>query len=304
MSGTLLIAALAATCALLVIAMVLATCGARGKALPEIKAGSQWRAALLVRLLFLLLGISVAIQLAQSSSSRYLMIAPAVVGLALMAGVLVSELVIKAPVEPGLRTARLEQRSIRSYIAPQSVKLVGALLVIHIAVMAFTTLIAIPDDLGRPGRAIGFVHEFGASWSTPFPGSYYTSWQFLMVLLLTAVAALSLFQVVRRPRGFAHDERSEDALRLSSAATVVGAFGASIALSHVGIAGIAAMQLLSESTTEASGDNYVITAPGWFLPAGIAILLTAIFALLVGIKLGVAALVPNREVKQRDREAA
>ncbi len=211
---------------------------------------------------------------------------------------------IKAPSPQGSRTARLKQRSIRSYISPQSAKLVGALLLVHLLVMAFTTIVAVPDDLGRAGRAIGFETEYGGSWSTPFPGSYYTSWQFMMVLPLIAVAAASLFQVVRRPRGFANDERSEDALRRSSAATVIGAFGVSIALSHIGISAIAGMHLISESTTSITTDTHVVTAPSWFLPAGIIILVTALFALFVGLRLGIAALLPGREVTYREHATA
>jgi hypothetical protein len=245
-----------------------------------VSSSNQWRAVLGIRVLFLILGIVVAGGLIESGLARNMMIAPTAVGYFLVLGVFLGEAVVKAPRPSGVRAAGMKARSLRSYIDRASLRSLLALLAIHVTVLVFTTAIAIPDDMGRPGRAIGYSNDVGGSWSTPFPG----------LIVFTGLAA---FWVVRRPRGYSRDFESEEAMRTSSVATVLGALGVSVAVAHIGLAGVAAMHLISQSTTKNLTTDAVLSAPSWFLPAGIVVLMTVVLALVIGVRLAAATVFPR-----------
>lgn len=263
-----------------------------------VSSSNQWRAVLVIRVLFLILGIVVAGGLIESGLARNMMIAPTAVGYFLVLGVFLGEAVVKAPRPNGVRAAGMKARSLRSYIDRASLRSLLALLAIHVTVLVFTTAIAIPDDMGRPGRAIGYSNDVGGSLSTPFPGSYYTSTQLVLVAGLIVFTGLAAFWVVRRPRGYSRDFESEEAMRTSSVATVLGALGVSVAVAHIGLAGVAAMRLISQSTTKNLTTDAVLSAPAWFLPAGIVVLMTVVLALVIGVRLAAATVFP-RNVRAR-----
>ncbi len=258
----------------------------------------QWRAVLVIRMLFVALGIVVAGSLIDSGLARNMMIAPTVVGYFLVLGVFIGEALVKTPRPSGTRAAVMKARSLNSYIDRASFRSLVILLAIHAVVLIFTTAIAVPDDMGRPGRAIGYSNDLGGSWSTPFPGSYYTSTQLWLVAGLIIFTGLAAAWVVRRPRGYSTDFESEEAMRMSSVATVIGALGVSVAVAHVGLAGVAAMHLISQSTTKTLTPDAALSPPSWFLPVGIAILITVVVALVIGVRLAAATIFP-RNVGER-----
>ena len=265
---------------------------------------SQWRAVLTIRVLFLILGLAVGASLIASDSARTMMAGPAAAGYILIFGVFIGEIVIRSPRPKGIRSAGLTARSVQSYVDRSSARDLLILLVLHLCVLAFTTAVAVPDELGDAGRAIGYSNGDFSTWGAPFPGSYYSTRLVLLAVGLVLLAGIAVVRVVRRPRGYSDDVQVEEAMRTSSVATIAGALGVSLAISHVGVAGVATMQLLSLARQNTSADGVEIAAPGWFLPAGIVVGLTLVWAIVVGFKLGAHVIFPRKEVATHDIVAA
>lgn len=256
-------------------------------------ARKQWRFVLLIRVVGLVAGILVGASLAASSSSRLMMIAPGVVGLFVILGVIVGEAFIKSPAVSGSRSAAVAPRRISDYVDKKAFRMALVLTGVHVITLVFTSLTASTDDLGRSGRAIGYEFANGSTSRTPYPGTYYTVWQIMLLIGLILLTALALYVVVKRPRGYANALTDEDSMRRTSVATVVAAFGLSVALSQVGIAGIAAIQLISSGQ---SNSHAGVTPPAWMLPSGIVLAVTVVFAIAVGFILAIRVFSAPKEV--------
>jgi TRAP-type C4-dicarboxylate transport system permease small subunit len=147
--------------------------------------------------------------------------------------------------------------------------------VLHLATVALTTASASTDDMGRAGRQIAARCGNTGSAATPYPGSFYSVPLILLLVVIALATAAALTAVVRRPRGFAPDDVGDDVLRQRSATRVLGAAGAAVAASHVGIAFFAGTALLRMDCQRAWMDpvGWVLVATmaaallllGWFL---------------------------------------
>jgi hypothetical protein len=206
---------------------------------------------------------------------RGTMLVPAVLGLFGVAGVGLAETLVRPQRPIGLRTASLAPRRVADYLPRALTVAVAGITVLHLATLALTTASASTDDMGRAGRQIAARCGNTSSAATPYPGSFYSVPLILLLVVIALATAAALTAVVRRPRGFAPDDVGDDVLRQRSATRVLGAAGAAVAASHVGIAFFAGTALLRMDCQRAWMDpvGWVLVATmaaallllGWFL---------------------------------------
>lgn len=175
---------------------------------------------------------------------RGTMLVPAVLGVFVVAGVGFGETVVRPQRTTGLRTASLAPRRVVDYLPRALAIAVGGITALNLATLALTTTTASTDDLGRAGRQVAAQCGNAGSAASPYPGSFYSVPLAVLVLLIGLATVAALMAVVRRPRGFAPDDVTDDVLRQRSTTRVLAAAGAAVAASHVGIAFFAGTALL------------------------------------------------------------
>lgn len=201
---------------------------------------------------------------------RGTMLVPAVLGLFVVAGVGLAETVVRPQRPTGPRTASLAPRRVADYVPRPLATAVAGITALHLATLALTTTTASTDDMGRAGRQIAAQCGDTGSGAGPYPGSFYAVPLILLLLVIGLVGAAALTAVVRRPRGFAPDDVGDDELRYRSTTRVLGAAGAAVAASHVGIAFFAGTAMLRMDCQSA-----------WMLPVGWALMASILAALLL-----------------------
>jgi hypothetical protein len=201
---------------------------------------------------------------------RGTMLAPAVLGIFVVAGVGLGETVVRPQRPTGPRTASLAARREADYLPRALSTAVAGITVFHLATLALTTATASADDMGRAGRQVAAQCGNIGSGASPYPGSFYSVPLTLLLLVIGLATAAALRAVVRRPRGFAPDDVGDDVLRQRSATRVLAAAGAAVAAGHVGIAFFAGTALLRMDCQSA-----------WMDPAGWVLLASVPVALLL-----------------------
>lgn len=236
----------------------------------------EWRFVQATLLASVVVGVVAAWFLAgRLELGRGAMLVPSVLGFFVVAGVALSETVVRPARPAGVRTASLAPRRVADYLQRPLMTAVVAVTTLHVATLVLATATASADDLGRAGRRV--AAECGASGSAagPYPGSFYSAPLGLVLLATGLAAAAALVTVVRRPRGFAHDEVGDHVLRTRSTTRVLAAFGAAVAASHAGVVFFTATALLGMECKGAwmapVGGLLLVSVPGavvllgWFL---------------------------------------
>lgn len=201
---------------------------------------------------------------------RGAMLAPAILGVSLVAGVGLGETVVRPRRPAGPRTASLETRQVTEYLPRGVTTVVVATAALHLAALTLTTATASADDMGRAGRQVAAQCGGTGSVASPYPGSFYSGPLTALLVVMGLATLAALMAVVRRPRGFAPDEVGDDVLRRASTTRVLAAAGAALAASHAGIAFFAGTALLRMDCQRP-----------WMAPVGWALLASVPVALLV-----------------------
>ena len=205
------------------------------------------------RLLGALAGLLAAVALAMAGDAwlgRVMLLAPMAVGAGALLGVIVGEWTARSPL-PLARTASLRRRTLGAVLPRSSAVQLGVGVVGVVAVLITGSLMASPDDLGRPGRALtrvctavqdGQIVELASSRG-PWPGSYYTIPAALAVLVVLVLATVAARVVVGRRRPSAEDAALDDQLRRWSVMSVAAATGVTLRLTAAPLALAMAMIL-------------------------------------------------------------
>lgn len=235
------------------------------------------------RLSGVLVGAVVAVWSAeQGPLGRGLLLAGPLFALCLLVAVVAGELRVRAPQGP-TRSADLEVRRVGDYLPRVLSRAVVGATALLVALLALTTALGSPDDLGRAGRSLSRVcSAVSAESRGPWPGSFYALPLAAVVLAGLLVAGLALTRVVTRPRQ-GEDVALDEALRRSSAAAVTAAVGLLVTVPLVGVGLVAAPGLLQ-----------VCAAPAWWTATGWALLAVVPGALLLGLWCAAGLLLPVR----------
>lgn len=238
----------------------------------------EWVTVVGIRVAGALVGLGAAVALAAAlDGGRGVVLAPAVAGLGVLAGVALGETVVRPRRTTGPRSASLRPRTAWAYVPrPLGLTLLGVL-VVHLATLALTTATA---DRGRSFSCR--VGEFSAS-NGPYPGSSYSVPLLVVLAVVGVVAAVAARVVVQRPRGYAVDEAGDDILRRRSLTVIVAATGLAVAATHVGVALAAASAL-----------GNVACAPLWAERTATLLLLTVPVAFLAACWCGVRLFLNDR----------
>ena len=240
---------------------------ARGR----VATGDEWKRVRLMWAAAVLIGGAVAWLLQGSLDlGRGTMLAPAILGVSVVAGVGLGETVVRPRRPAGPRTASLVTRHVTDYLPRGLTTVVVAMTALHLATLTLTTATASADDMGRAGRQVAARCGDTGSAAGPYPGSFYSAPLTLLLVVMGITTLAALMAVVRRPRGFAPDEVGDDALRRWSTTRVLAAAGAALAASHAGIAFFAGAALLRMDCQRA-----------WMAPAGWGLLASVPVALLL-----------------------
>lgn len=195
---------------------------------------------------------------------RGLLLAAPLFGLAVLIGVLLGELTVKAP-SGATRRAEVSVRRVRDYL-PRALSTVVAIAGTELLVLlVLTTAAGSADDLGRAGRSLARRCSREVSESHgPWAGSFYSAPLALILGLGLAAAILTLHRIVRRPRPGDPDlvAAADDALRRGSARAVVGACGVLLTIPLIGVSLVTAGALHGISCRPAWWDPAAITLTG------------------------------------------
>lgn len=207
--------------------------------------------------------------LTTSTLGRGVLIAAPLLALGVLTGVSVGQLRAQAPDGP-VRTAGLTPRRLLDHLPKQLTMAVVPATGLLPVVLAFTTAVGGPDDLGRSGRAL--FRQCGAASAerhTPWPGSFYSLQLSAVVVTGLVIAAYALHRVARRPDQ-GEDSLVEDSLRAAAARSVTAAFGLLVSLTLAGVLLLTANGLLG-----------ITCHPAWWTVLGTGSLLLAplLFAL-------------------------
>jgi hypothetical protein len=203
----------------------------------------------------------------QGGLGRGLLLAAPLFALCVLAGVLVGELMVRAPGGP-VRRAALDVRRIRDYVPRalgSAVLGAGTLLAL---LLVLTTAAGSPDDMGRAGRdLVRRCSAVMAEGAGPWPGSYYTLPLAVVVLVGLLAAGVVLTRIVRRP--LQSDDRGVDeALRRSAAGAVTAAVGLLIGVPLAGVSVVAGAALAG-----------ITCRPEWWTISAIALAALAVASL-------------------------
>ncbi|MEJ5946803.1 hypothetical protein WDZ17_16015 [Pseudokineococcus basanitobsidens] len=188
-------------------------------------------------------GVVAALVLASAGTlGRGPLLAPAALGLGVLAGVLVGELAVR-PRRTGVRSASLETRRVRDLLPRPTAAVVAATTVFLLGLLVVTTATASPDDLGRPGRSLAGSCSAGTSFARgPWPGSYYSLPLAVAVLVGLLAAALVLRRVAARPAvgGTPELDEADLVLRRRAGAAVTAAVGVLVSAPLAGVLAVSA----------------------------------------------------------------
>jgi hypothetical protein len=226
------------------------------------------------------IGVIVGVIAARSGDlGMGLLTAAPLFGLCVLMGVLIGELTVRPPHGPA-RTAAVEVRRIRDYLPRQLSRVVAGASGVLLVLLAATTSVGDPDDMGRPGRWLtGRCSPDTVESNGPWPGLFYTGRLAAVVLVGLLIAYLA----VRRRSGSTSDLAVDDALRRRSARVVTGAVGVLVTIPLAGVCLTAAGVLLRPSC-----------APMWWKIMGWG-LLALIPASLVMVSWCVAAILTPKD---------
>ena len=268
---------------LLVVGLLVAALLARPPLPVPERLGAVARSTLRWRLAGLLVGVLAAGASALSGGlGRGVLLAVPLLCLCVLLGVVAGELRVRPPATH-VRSAALEVRSPRDALPPRLTAATGTATVVLGALLAFTSAVASPDDLGRAGRALTRVCSPVSGQSrTPWPGSFYALPLAVLVVVGLALAAAALVSVARRPRQ-GEDVRLDDTLRRQAATAVVAAVGLLVTVPLVGTGLLAASGLLQ-----------VCAVPATWTTVGVALLVVVPLALALGTWCAALLVLPGR----------
>ena len=233
--------------------------------------GEEWKWVRLMWATAVLIGGVVAWLLQRNLDlGRGSMLAPAILGVSVVAGVGLGETVVRPRRPAGPRTASLVTRHVTDYLPQGLTTVVVAIAAVHLATLTLTTVTASADDMGRAGRQVAAQCGDTGSASSPYPGSFYSGPLTVLLVVMGIATLAALMAVVRRPRGLAPDEVGDDVLRRWSTTRVLAAAGAALAASHAGIAFFAGTALLRMDCQR-----------DWMVPVGWALVASVPVALLL-----------------------
>lgn len=162
-----------------------------------------------------------------------------VLGVCVLVGVVVGELLGARGRRQRVRVAALEVRRVQDYLPTHLTTAVAVTAFTLCVLLAVTTAMGSEDDMGRPGRRLTQQCSMAMTASHgPWPGSFY-SVPLVGVEVLGGVIALVALRslVLRRRHGTDPVALSaDDAQRRRSAAAVVGSLGVLVSLPLAGVA--------------------------------------------------------------------
>ena len=213
---------------------------------------------------------------------RGLLLAPAVLTLGVLMGVVGGQLRISAPDGP-VRSAGLAVRRVGDHLPLRLTAAVVAVTVLLVLVLLLTTALGSPDDLGRSGRAL--MRQCSATSGEsrgPWPGSFYSLPLAATVLTGLALAAFTLRRIVQRPAQ-GEDPAVDADLRIAATRSVTAAVGLLVSVPLIGVALLSAQGLLGISC-----------GPVWWDVVGIALLLTVPLLLTLAVWCTACLVLPLR----------
>ncbi|WP_233557998.1 hypothetical protein [Tessaracoccus antarcticus] len=160
-------------------------------------------------------------------------------------------------------TAGLEVRRLRPYLPRGLTALAASATVILGLVLAWTTAVGAPDDMGRDGRSFTYSYPCDTVCTAgfgPWPGSYYAVPLAVLLAIVVALAVATVLVTVRRPRDASDPEivRVDDVVRARAVESVVAA---------VGLASAASLFAVSLLVTNLANPRNVVPLllriPGW-----------------------------------------
>ena len=226
-----------------------------------------------------LLGLVVAVVVAQHGAlGRGTALAVPAGMLALLVVVAAAEATVR-PAPGPVRSTSLRTRRVRDQLPRALGAAVGGALLLLAALLATTTALGSPDDLGRAGRSLTHVCTdaagavVGSASRSPWPGSFYSAPIAAMTVVGLLTAAVALTAITRRPRigGTVDLEAADDALRRRSGETVVAAGGLLVGVPLGGCTALAGMALLGHGCAPASWTALAVVV--LVVAAGAAVLL-------------------------------
>lgn len=218
-----------------------------------------------------------------------LFIAPAAAGAVVIAAILVGQRLTYTRARTA-GSAGVERRQVGDYLPARLATIATALLLVLVAVAAWTTLAATADQSGL-ARAFahscttqlwdqqGYHEQVHVSTSTPYPGSYYTAGMAIGVLAVLVLAWVGLVATTRRPRNGADLElvRVDDALRRQTVEGIVATLGLVAATTLAGLCYAAAVTVGAEACTAA----YALGSWALAAVAFVALALSLWFAVII-----------------------
>ncbi|MFD2082528.1 hypothetical protein SAMN05421678_10226 [Actinopolymorpha cephalotaxi] len=249
------------------------------------------RSTLVGRLLALVAGATAAVVTASTGGlGRGFALAPAAFAAVLIVGVLAADLAARDDARtPG--TAGLEVRRVRDLLAPGLVRLAATVGVVLAVFLGWAGVVAVPDDLGRAGRALTYNCVEGCDFGTlsPWPGSYYSVPMAAALLGVLLLAGIAVGVTVRRPRNGASPEivAVDDVVRRRSVESALAAVGVAFTGSLAGTALLSGVRLAGLGPDRGP---VALQVAGWvLLLAGLAALVCLVWCLVVLLLPGASA---------------
>lgn len=202
-------------------------------------AASQWRTAVIIRVIGLAVGAVVAFLLYKFTAMEQALPTSALVtasGFAL--GVWLSERFVVAPRKQGEHTAGMKARSLKSYAPVFPMVLAGTGTVLLAGSLVFSTLTAdnSTDPItGKSGCKFTVATDTMTCSSSPYPGSHYSVALFAALAVLIILAFAALVQVAHRTSGYGATHARDEALRTSSIRMVLGVYSAAVFATLAGV---------------------------------------------------------------------
>ncbi|SDS38175.1 hypothetical protein [Actinopolymorpha singaporensis] len=254
------------------------------------------RSTLLGRGVAMVAGVIAAVATASTGGlGRGFALAPAVFAAVQIVGVLAADLLARDDARTQ-GTAGLEVRRVRDFSPPRLVRFIVATGAVLALFLAWAGVVAVPDDLGRAGRALTYSCTVGCDHRTlsPWPGSYYSVPMVAALLLVLVLAGTAVGATVRRPRNGAAPEivAVDDVVRRRSVESVLAAVGVAFTGSLAGTALLVGGRLAGLGANHGPAALQVV---GWStLLAGLAALVWLVWCL-------VALLLPGASAKPAPR---
>ncbi len=239
------------------------------------------RSMLLARLAGILLGLAVIVPVATSGRlGRGLMLVPAVFAAVQILAVLTGDVIARHDARtPG--SAGIEVRRVRDFLPAGLTRLTTLAAAALTVLLAWATVVASPDDVGRPGRSLAYTctEDCSSGRLGPWPGSFYSVPMALALLAVVVLGGTAVLGTVRRPRNGSDSEivRVDDAVRRRSVESVVASMGIAVSASLAGVGVFAGFGLAAENRAPVD-----LRMVGWFaLGGGLASLVLLVWCLVI-----------------------